>query len=515
MSELDVAQLDRALRKLLRSIDISPSKYQQAVERYQAVGAWLEAEDSDVARYQPAIYPQGSFQLGTVVRPIRGGRESDYDIDLVCALRIDRSSSEPALLKNLVGDRLKDHATYRRLLGREGRRCWTLNYAEEDGVGFHLDALPAVEQIVKSDVPREFAGTTIAITEKDRSTGAYSWVPGGSNPRGYAAWFASINQAAFARSIAVEKAAIAASASDLFARVEDVPDGLVRTPLQRAVQLLKRHRDVRFANHKWESERPISMIITTLAARGYRGEADTWATIQGIVEQIATFADSGLIEKHGALWYVGNPVNPAENFADRWNDVGSARAEAFFSWLGWLQEDLALLEATEPDRLAAALSESFASQPGPSRPSGALVSRRSEASVLALADSSHCAAPLWPVKSRYKVSISGTVRRRGKTLWTLSDRSVPKGYDLRFEATTDTPPPFEVKWQVVNTGAEAVAAGREQLRGGFDDGEEGNHGRFRKEETRYLGTHWIEAFVVKNEECVARSGRFIVRVRPR
>jgi len=69
-----------------------------------------------------------------------------------------------------------------------------------------------------------------------------------------------------------------------------------------------------------------------------------------------------------------------------------------------------------------------------------------------------------------------------------------------------------VKWQIVNTGAEAAAAGREQLRGGFEDGE-GALGSVKRESTAYLGTHTIEAFVIKDDVCIARSGKTLVKVR--
>ncbi|MCL1595578.1 MAG: hypothetical protein M3132_14620 [Actinomycetia bacterium] len=35
----------------------------------------------------------------------------------------------------------------------------------------------------------------------------------------------------------------------------------------------------------------------------------------------------------------------------------------------------------------------------------------------------------------------------------------------------------------------------------------------RWESTAYAGTHWVEAFVIKDGVCVARSGRKYVRVR--
>lgn len=71
-------------------------------------------------------------------------------------------------------------------------------------------------------------------------------------------------------------------------------------------------------------------------------------------------------------------------------------------------------------------------------------------------------------------------------------------------------PPYLIKWQVVNTGAEAVEA--KGLRGEFYEGE-GNYGTTRWESTLYRGTHWIEAFVIKHGVCVARSGRVYVMIR--
>jgi hypothetical protein len=67
-----------------------------------------------------------------------------------------------------------------------------------------------------------------------------------------------------------------------------------------------------------------------------------------------------------------------------------------------------------------------------------------------------------------------------------------------------------VHWQVVNTGSEA-AQDADGLRGKFYDSEGGPGVRW--ESTRYAGTHWVEAFVVKEGVCVARSGRKYVRIK--
>ena len=86
---------------------------------------------------------------------------------------------------------------------------------------------------------------------------------------------------------------------------------------------------------------------------------------------------------------------------------------------------------------------------------------------------------------------------------------MPKGVWLKFSARTNAPYPYEIRWQVVNTGREAIQAG--QLRGDFYMDDDGANS-VRWESTAFAGTHWGEAFVIKNGVCIARSGKY-VRVR--
>lgn len=182
--------LSRAFDDLAEALDIPPSKYTEAVDRYTAVGKWLDAETSPLRAYRPRVFPQGSFRLGTVVRPVIHGCGADYDIDLVCSLDDIAPATTAQWLKHSIGNRLKDHETYKRMLDTEGRRCWTLNYAEDDGIGFHLDVLPAMPAGADAiaaqtglGVNITFARHALAITERNAET-AYLWVPGGSNPPG-------------------------------------------------------------------------------------------------------------------------------------------------------------------------------------------------------------------------------------------------------------------------------------------------------------------------------------------
>tara|TARA_A100001391_G_scaffold127943_1_gene87508 strand:- start:1043 stop:2311 length:1269 start_codon:yes stop_codon:yes gene_type:complete len=419
----------------------------------------------------------------------------------------------------MIGDRLKDHSTYERMLDDEGRRCWTLEYAETDGIGFHLDVLPSIPddapsktRLVVAGVADQYVDQSIAITDRVNPA-EYIWAEGGSNPRGFAQWFDSLNIGTWNRVAIQQKQLIAESNQSIYASVDAVPDALVRSPLQRAIQILKRHRDVRFSGHRWEQEKPISMIITTLAAIAYESQMDIEAALMGILDKIEDYTTSGLIQHRDGEWFIPNPVNPSENFANRWNDPGSNRAAAFFEWVAWVRQDLSTAreKAFETDSREC-LAESLNTRL-PRMASGAPVVLAEE-EVPTLGSTSHKQRPPWSMDLRYRVSVTGQVRsslKAVKNLWRLTGRPIPKSYGIAFHADTNTPAPYEVKWQVVNTGQEAAADGPGQLRGGFDDSEP-PHSNTRLERTSYNGTHTIEAFVIKDGVCVAKSGPMDVRV---
>lgn len=351
-------QYNELLENISKELDIPPSKYQQAVERYKSVGNWLQEGVYENCTSELDIYPQGSFRLGTVVRPIKNGEEADYDIDLVCCFPILKTSITPQKVKIQVGNRLKENANYKRMLDDEGRRCWTLNYAEQDGIGFHMDVLPSVpeaKQIIDEisiAIPIEYACQAIAITNRDENN-EYFWFS--SNPKGYANWFEQINRSVLTQIEKVQKQFLFENNQSLFKNVDDVPIQLVKTPLQRVIQILKRHRDIRFTGNEFEEDKPISMIITTLAAKLYQNEGDVYSTLKNIIDKLV--AHIGLLQpgvlieksirnlkliskKTDGTWYIPNPVNPAENFADRWHENNNRKAKAFFKWIEWVHSDL-------------------------------------------------------------------------------------------------------------------------------------------------------------------------------
>ena len=520
---------EETLLQAAKKLDIPPSKYKEARTRFRAMDNYLSDGNYAGATPPPDIYLQGSFKLGTEIRPYKNSNDADYDIDMVCCLNYQTENPTPKRIKDSVGDCLT--LSYHNMLEPEGKRCWTVKYTETDSIGFHIDIVPSI--------PETSRDHSIAITNKDRN-GNYEWST--SNPKGFAEWFYIQNGVAFQRAKSDQKRAIfEANVQDgLFLNkdgirnIDEVPNIHVKTPLQRAIQLLKRHRDVRFSNQTIHDEKckPISMIITVLAAQVYQGENTIYATLQNLITALSQHANQmqahfvfnsdratsmyRLITKRAdGTWYIPNPANDGENFADKWhetkNGVTDARAKAFFDWVRWAQEDFINIHemvSVNDNRLAMLLSGKSANGTAVAQPRAAMF------------DVPHKQPPPWQISKNYNVQVSGKFKARHSLTWQRfnSNDLLEKNCDLKFLGETNTPKPFDVYWQVVNTGQDAIDD--DGLRGGFIESTTAGSGGLRHVEslnrnefTRYAGTHWIQCFIVKNNVCVAYSDEFLVRIR--
>ena len=329
------AQASPMLEAIADALDISESHYTQVVKRYQSIGAWLEREESIVACYMPKIYPQGSFLLGTVIKPISGTEE--YDLDLVSELSLQKTEISQEKLKYLVGAEIKSYAQANNMNSRpeESRRCWTLSYA--DDVQFYVDILPAIPDAEafklflesRGHSPSIWSASAIAIT--DTILPNYSQIDTDwprSNPKGYAEWFRS----------RMKKRVSAIRRSLTRRKIDNLPEYKVKTPLQRAIQILKRHRDIWFDKNQPaydEKAKPSSIIITTLAAHAYYNEGDLQQTLLKILTQMPHYIE---YYDDGAT-LIRNPVNPLENFAAKWQEH-PIRKKSFMDWLKQVQLDL-------------------------------------------------------------------------------------------------------------------------------------------------------------------------------
>ena len=344
---------NQILREIGISLGITKSQYDAAVASYQFVGQWLSRPDSSLSSLNPEILPQGSFLLGTMVRPVH--EDDDLDIDLVCRLASKGIYWTQADVKRIVGEAIKEHATLKRMLDTEGRRCWTLLHREE--AKFHMDILPAVinetfvqllerKQMVNENDARDLAIriTDMLMYNYKTATDIADWLK--SNPFGYALWF---------------KARAALQQNRLFSLnevIQPVPEFLEdKLPLQIIVQLLKRHRDIMFNG---DCDKPISIIITTLAARAYGRQESLIEGLIAVVNTMENFIEDKLIAGQFIKW-IGNPVNAEENYADKW--VAEPQKQSnFYKWLRKLKTDLDSLLSQRGSNVQIVMSEIFGSR---------------------------------------------------------------------------------------------------------------------------------------------------------
>ena len=182
-----------------------------------------------------------------------------------------------------------------------------------------------IQALVSAGVPPQLASLAVAITDTrhkqyDQITSALL----SSNPRGFAKWFQTR-----ARPFAETRLQQLVERG-LYASVDDVPPYEWKTPLQRSIQILKRHRDVMFQNSPKLA--PISMIITNLAAQAYAGEGDVASALNNIVDAMPTFVRQTKPR-------VPNPADPAEDYADGWSRDPSLERN-FWLWHAQLQRDV-------------------------------------------------------------------------------------------------------------------------------------------------------------------------------
>lgn len=300
MSSSNLQVVSRLLDATVEELDISPQQYELAVRRYEDLGQWL----IDLGFGDPDVYPQGSFRLGTVLRPTAGG---DFDIDLVFLRYLAKESITQDELRAQTGLLLTAYIADRgAVIGNpeleERGRCWELIYS---GDRFHMDVLTVIPDPDGDE-------TSVLLSDRD----LFRWQH--SNPIGYANWFwRSMGEAV--------DAARAQLAASLSRDVEDVPQWLVRTTLQRVVQLLKLHRDTFFRDNP--QDKPASILITTLATHAHGGESDLFEAFRKVARKLPSH-----VEWRNGTWWVPNPAHEEENFADKWN-TNPDRRRHFDQWI--------------------------------------------------------------------------------------------------------------------------------------------------------------------------------------
>lgn len=466
------------LKEIIRDIDVSDANYEKAEKRYKSIANYIKESNMGISK--PDIYLQGSFKLGTAIKPIT--KTGSYDIDIVSNFtKLKRSDQSQFSLKYDLGLVIKDYIKSNNMSNpaKESKRCWTINYVDEDE--FHIDILPSVPLNEKDD-------GFISITDKDNINyleTSENWET--SNPKGYANWFKEHSN--FNEYKLLE-------AKRFYSNIEKVPDYKVRTPLQKIVQIFKRHAEIMF--EKNVKYKPSSIIITTLATKQYKEASLFHDNLMDIMTYIALNIEKGIDSQNGNPC-IYNPVNSDEILSEKW-DKDDKYFREFQKWIFQLKADL----NTDNQYYSEIKRISYLKR-------SLFKTNEKEFLVIKLDDIAHHKKIRWPIINNEEVKIIAQYQYKGFRYKTIkSGTALNKNGNLKFEVNTNNLRKYEIYWQVTNTGREAKNANC--LRGNFYNSEIIKGKRIRRESTYYIGHHYIEAFLVKNDICYGKSAPFEVNI---
>ncbi|MGL5151623.1 MAG: nucleotidyltransferase domain-containing protein, partial [Clostridium sp.] len=280
-------QINDILNRITEKLQLDNTRKERVERSYLALCKWIEDDEDFFGNFATIkFYPQGSYSIQTNVKPLKG---NEFDLDFVLELSGDWNDFHPLDLLFQLNRRFKEHETYKDMKELKNR-CVRINYAND----FHIDILPSFPLSLYSN------DTKLKVPDKNE----VDWAD--SNPKGYSIWFESMCNKA--TKIILEKKALAS--------VEPLPDSPYSyvNPLIRAVQLMKRYRDVYFQAD--DSTGVKSIVLTTLAGHYYYGESSEYLAINNILDRII-IAINNTGKKPLEIF---NPTNPDEKLSEKWDE---------------------------------------------------------------------------------------------------------------------------------------------------------------------------------------------------
>ena len=267
---------DEYLHKIGEKLQLSSEQRKDIENNYAALSSYIEKNSELLEDYDEIrVYPQGSYALETVIKPLKS---EQFDIDIVVEFPKRNTNLSPQQFYDSLLQVFSGESRYSKIVEAKNR-CVRINYLSTN---YYFDILPVV--------PSASENMKRAPDKKLKS-----WVR--TSPIKYREWFESKSrQRAFLEDMALEK---------LPKNDQPFP---YKPALKRAVQLIKRARDIYFKDD--DTFAPSSIVLTTLFAQSYNGERSTFEALKNILSKLKT--------SYKVLFTLNNPVDPLEEFTEKW-----------------------------------------------------------------------------------------------------------------------------------------------------------------------------------------------------
>lgn len=309
--ETQIESWELMLLKAASNISLSIPQYEKITKRYEHLQKILDAATEPLLQ-GAHIFVQGSIELKTTVKPAPEAKNdmATIDADAIVWLPNAIGASATEVLK-VIQQRFVEGSRVETPI-QQLRRGIRIVYADENP-GFHIDVTPA--RCVTDNKSIKGHG---CLEVPDRETG---WKC--SSPRDYSKWLKVIAdmqiQIQLTERLAKNVVIMDSVTQDPIPLYDEY---IEHNPLRATIKLLKRHRDEWAILNKKEAVRPISAIITTLAAHAYQqvvieSNHRSLRPIEAIIKIIEYMPQ--FIKHYQGEYAVLNPKDAGENFAEKWN----------------------------------------------------------------------------------------------------------------------------------------------------------------------------------------------------
>lgn len=441
---------------LKNEVDLNTGRLQRLDGSVEALTNFLQ-NSGDFADSFLDVIPQGSYAHRTIIKPVQINHE--FDADILLHLEEVEGWAAEDYVNNLYSC-FRGSGTYKSKV-QKGKRCVTIDYAGD----FHVDVVPYLERHGSKYI-------TNRVDERFELT----------DPEAYNAWLDEKNRTANGHLVKVIR-------------------------LVKYLRNFKRTFHVKSVVLNVLLGEQVSDINLLIDSGCY---ADVPTTLKTVMNKLKEY-----VEAREYLPSISDPSNTGENFSDRWDQDGyAAFRKAIIRYAEWIEDAW-----SEPDRETSLTKwqrvfgdefELFSKV----RSSEAMVKSVSEGAALArsydntdqsLEDLGFSLA----VVPRYRFRIEGRVlAKTSMGSYYLKDRGnkVFRDRKIRFQfSECNVPEPYSILWKVRNRGEKAVDLNC--IRGQIHKGEKVWH---VDETTNFIGSHFVECYIVKDGVCVAKDRQPVI-----
>lgn len=299
--------LDLLLTEIAVRVQLPPSRYALAVQRYNTISTWVDRKESPLHGLVTLIYAQGSMKIRSTIASCL--RNDEHDVDALAELALPPNSSPRNVLDLLYeairgepGSRYYDVTT-------RCTRCVQVQYAD----GMHIDITPTIR--LEGTPEREGIIFHAKIKEPVSSDKRII-----ANPDGFATWFMERTPAEydFALNFAEKSSAYDRAHFLEAAETEPVPSPAPVYEKSRALitlQLMKRWRNITYDTRP--GRKPPSVLMAKLVAdHANQSHGSLYAELIHQARQMLVFFERAHLRQE--LVEVVNPVCDSDVFSDRW-----------------------------------------------------------------------------------------------------------------------------------------------------------------------------------------------------